>query len=232
MSGWLQRRSAGAVSAVAGALVLGLALAGQARAESGDKNHGASDKPAIGQAAPDFTLKDVDGKEVKLADYRGKIVVLHFQSMNCPWDAGYQPILDKVASGYQPAKTDKAADEPKDAGKPEVVFLAINANHNEKAEDLKAYHDKAHMTYPILKDAGNKVADAYAAQTTPHMFVIDEKGVLRYKGGVEKAPVSPKDVGKSKEQYLGPVLDALTQGKEPPYTSTQSHGCTIKRERA
>lgn len=211
------------VLAVLTAALLAL-LAAPSFAEEKKANEGAADAPAIGKAAPDFNLKDLGGKDVKLADFKGKIVVLQFQSMNCPWDKGYQPILDKMAQGYHKHDADG-----KDAGK--VVFLAINANQSESADALKKYHESVKMAYPILKDPGNKVADAYHAATTPHIYVIDEKGVLRYKGGVEKAPASEGEIGKSKEQYLGPVLEALTQGKEPPFTSTKSHGCSIKREK-
>ena len=76
---------------------------------------------------------------------------------------------------------------------------------------------------------GAKVADQFGAQTTPHVFVINKEGVLVYRGGIEQAPGRPSDCGQMQEQYLEPVLVALTEGKPLPYTETKSKGCGIKR---
>jgi peroxiredoxin len=178
--------------------------------------------PEIGKPAPAFTLNDVvTGKPVSLADFKGKIVVVRFQSIHCPWDkmrpeGGYERVLDPMAKTYA------------DQG---VVFLGINSNQGESVEDIKAYHEKHHINYAFLKDPGNQVADAYNASTTPHMYVVDRAGVLRYLGGIEKLPTSPEVCGQMDEQYLKPVLDALLSGSEPPYTKTKSKGCSIKRQK-
>jgi peroxiredoxin len=173
----------------------------------------------LGEAAPGFELKDLQGQTHKLADFKDKIVVLRFQSMHCPWDrmrpsGGYERMLSPMAKEY--------------AGK-DVVFLGINSNKNESVEKLKAYAEKHEIPYPILKDPGNKVADMYGARTTPHMFVIDREGKLRYRGGIEENPPTPEDCGKMDEQYLRPVLDALISGNEVPYSDKPSKGCSIKR---
>lgn len=174
----------------------------------------------VGEPAPDFTLQSVtDGKEYKLSEVEG-IVVLVWQSKDCPWDkmradGGYQRVLSPLAAEYQ--------------GKG-VTFLAINSNKTETAEQLSSYHQSAGMTYPILKDPGNKVADAYGAKTTPHIFIRDAAGKLIYKGGIEKAPTSPDKCGQMDEQYLVPVLNAALAGEALPVTETVSKGCSIKRE--
>lgn len=168
----------------------------------------------IGKPAPDFELTDTAGKTHKLSDYQGKILVIHYHAVKCPWDIAYQPILNDVAKQYQ----DK-----------NVVFLGINSNKTEPMEMLKKDVTKKDIPYAVVKDPGNKVADAYGAATTPHMFIVDAQGVLRYKGGVEAAPGSPDEVGKSSEQYLVPALDALIAGNQPEKAETRSKGCTIKR---
>ena len=188
------------------ALVLSMALTMTAFA--------AATGPEVGKPAPAFELKDLDGKDHKLADYSGKIVVIQFQSAQCPWERTYQPIINDAANKY------------KDKG---VVFVAINSNSTEAVDLIKKKATEEKVPFSILKDTGNKIADAYDAQTTPHIFIIDGKGVLRYKGGVEKAPDGPKGAGTSKEQYLVPALDALIAGKDPAQTSTKSIGCSIKR---
>lgn len=173
------------------------------------------DKLEIGAEAPNFDLPTVgSGQNVELSDLKGKTVVLHFQSMNCPWDKAYQPMLNKVAKDHA------------DGG--EIVFLAINSNGNEPADKLEGYA-KDTMGYPVLKDEDNKVADLYHAQTTPHIYIIDVKGNLAYQGGIEKAPSDLKGVGQSEEQYLVPALEAIAAGKDIDHTDTKSKGCTIKR---
>ena len=178
--------------------------------------------PTLGEAAPQFTLKDVvTGQDVSLADYKGKVVVIAFQSINCPWDrmresGGYQRYFSPLSQQY--------ADK-------NVAFLAINANKNETTEEIGSYHQQHNIPYPILKDTNNVIADAYNAKTTPHIYVIDddEAQTLLYMGGVEQVPTSPEKCGEMEENYLEPVINAVLAGEELPYTKTTSKGCGIKR---
>lgn len=204
---------------LAPALALTLALGLYLRAEDKDKH---DNGPEVGKPAPTFDLHGSDDKDHKLADYLGKIVVVHFQSTTCPWERAYQPYLNQTAAKF--AKTEH------DGKTVEVVFLGINANKSESMDNVKAKLKEEDVPYVVTKDPGNKIADAYHATTTPHIFIIDARGVLRYKGGVEKAPTGPGGATKSEEQYLQPVLEALVAGKEPPVTQTKSIGCAIKRE--
>ena len=204
------------IASLALSLVAVLAV-GLVAAES---KSGSEKGPRVGEAAPGFTLADIHGDKHSLSDFRGQVVVIHFQSCTCPWEAEYQPIFNEMAEKY------RAEDE--DEQDP-VQFLAINANHNESRKQLRKYAKNKPVVYPILKDEGNEVADKYQAQTTPHIYVVDEKGVLRYKGGVEKAPLAPKHVGDSDSQYLGPVLEAITAGEDLPHKDTRAIGCSIKR---
>jgi hypothetical protein len=79
-----------------------------------------------------------------------------------------------------------------------------------------------------MADKKNVVADRFAAQTTPHVFILDDKGKLRYAGGVDNDPDIKKD-SKSVKSYVREALDALLAGKEPPKTTSAPHGCSIKR---
>jgi peroxiredoxin len=202
------------LSILATAAVLSLATGVASAAERVD--------PVIGEPAPQFSLADVvTGETVSLADYQGKVVVMMFQSINCPWDkmresGGYQRYLSPLSQQY--------ADQ-------EVVFLAINANKNESIEEVGSYHQEHALPYPILKDTNNIIADAYNAQTTPHTYVIaaDEAQTLLYMGGIEQVPTSPEMCGQMDENYLEPVLNAVLAGEELPYTKTASKGCGIKR---
>lgn len=180
--------------------------------------------PELNAPAPQFTLDNVvTGEPVNLADYQDKIVVIAFQSINCPWDrmredGGYQRYLAPLSEQY--------ADQ-------DVVFFGINANRNESVEAVASYHEEHELPYPILKDNDNIVADLYNAKTTPHIYVIasGEDQMLVYMGGVEQVPTSPEVCGEMDEKYLEPVLEALLAGEELPYTKTTSKGCSIKRVR-
>lgn len=180
----------------------------------------AADAIDIGQPAPDFTLKDVTtGSDVTLSDHKGKVVVAIFHSTSCPWyrmreDGGYDRVFVKMVEAYK----DK-----------DVVFLGINSNRTESVDKVKKYVADHNINYTVVKDPGNTVADAMGAKVTPHVFVIDQQGKLRYHGGVEKRPSNPGACGQSDEQYLGPVIDALLKGTEPPVTETKAVGCGIKR---
>ncbi len=183
--------------------------------------------PGVGDPAAGFELQDAQGKTHKLSDYKGTVVVVHFQSCRCPWDVAYQPMLNELARRFLSGQS------PADEGQKAVQFLGINSNRMEDMAEIAAYIPKSGLGYPVLKDPGNVIADAYGAKTTPHMYVInaDAQQTLAYVGGLEKAPLSPAGVGKSDEQYLGPVLEALVHGQAPPTTESRSIGCSIKRER-
>lgn len=209
----MRNRWLGQTFAAAAAVALLLCTAVQA------KEKGATAK--VGQAAPDFTLQDVrTGQDVKLSDYKGKnTVVITFQSLQCPWnymraEAGYERVLFPLAKEWE------------DEG---VVFLAINSNSTESVDQLRSYAEEHNMPYPLLKDPGNQVADVYGGATTPHFYVVDKEGVLRYQGGFEQAPSSPEKCGEMDEKYLEPVVVAIVNGEEPPVTETKPKGCTIKR---
>ena len=180
----------------------------------------AADAAKIGDAAPSFTLPSVtDGTDVSLEAHKGKIVVLMFHSTGCPFykmdpNKGYDRVFVKMVESYK---------------NKDVVFLGVNANRNESSEKVKTYVEKHNINYTVVKDEGNKIADAYGAKSTPHIMVIDQEGKFRYRGGVEKLSGGPAGCGESDTQYLGPVIDALLKGEEPPVTETKASGCGIKR---
>jgi len=179
----------------------------------------------VGAAAPPFELVDSQGQLHRLTDYRGTVVVLHFQSCDCPWEGAYQPILNKLA-----LKCDQiSASLP--AAK-QVRFLAINAIASEGLEQIRAYIQIAGMNYPVLKDFDHRVADLYGAQTTPHIFVIDsdDPQTLIYKGGIEQSPAGPQHCGQSTQQYLEPFLMALIVNSDPQATETPSTGGSIRQK--
>ena len=168
----------------------------------------------MGKAAPSFKLQSAAGESHSLSDFEGKTVVLHFQSCRCPWDVAYQDQFNELSKTYQDQ---------------DVVFLGINSNKSEDMEMIEKYAEKSNIPYTILKDPGNKVADMYQAKTTPHMYIVDSEGVLRYAGGVEAVPGSIREVSKMDTQYLAPAIEAIMNGETPEKSVTMSKGCSIKR---
>ncbi|MEX0744424.1 MAG: redoxin domain-containing protein [Phycisphaeraceae bacterium] len=176
----------------------------------------------IGEPAPQFELTDLEGETHSLSDYEGQIVVLHWQGIECPWEIDrYGPIISDISRDFQSHQNDE--------GEQRVVFLDINSNHTEPIEAMKAYAAQWDIPYPVLKDEGNKVADLYGARTSPHIFIIDEQQVLRYKGHPETVPGTFAEVGKGADQYLVNSLNALLAGEELAVTDTPSKGCSVKR---
>lgn len=139
----------------------------------------------IGQPAPDFELKDLEGNPVKLADYKGKTVVLEWFNPGCPFV--------KYAHGEGPLKS-MAKDSMAKNG--ELVWLAINSGAPGKQgtglDTNKAAASEWAMEHPVLLDEDGKVGRAYGAKTTPHVFVVDKEGKLAYRGGVDDAPLGER----------------------------------------
>lgn len=177
----------------------------------------------IGSEIPeDIVLTDIRGNEHTFGDYRDKVLVLNFWSIQCPWSIGYDERFKEFAADY--------AEE-------DVVLLAIDSNHTEVDDDaddplerIKKFVKKAEIDYPVLVDSGNVVADRFAAQTTPHVFVIDGEGILSYIGAPDDDPKGENEMD-DRENYLRDAVDALLAGEEVEVTETRAKGCSIKRVR-
>ena len=196
-----------AATALAGALVVG------GISYAGEKDKG-KESAKLGQKAPAFSLKDHNGKEVKLADHKGKTVVLEWINPGCPY----------VKRHYEEGTMAKLAKQHADGG--EVVWLAINSGDGAKAEDMKSFAEKHKLPYPILMDPDGKVGKAYGAKTTPHMFIVDKEGKLVYAGGID----NDEDGEKSSDRvnYVAKALKELGSSKSVSEPETNSYGCGIK----
>lgn len=173
---------------------------------------GALAKPEIGKPAPDFSLKDQDGVVHKLKDLTGKIVVLEWTSTQCPFTLGH----------YEKKTMTNTAEMFKD--KP-VVWLAVDSSHFANAKETKEWSGRWSIPYKTLLDADGKIGKAYAALTTPHMFVIDQKGILRYDGAIDD---DVADVVMFKTNYVYDAVKALLDNKPVKVSTTQPYGCGIK----
>lgn len=162
----------------------------------------------VGKPAPDFVLTATDGKTYKLADYKGKTVVLEWINRDCPVSRARMPIMRELAKKY----AEKG-----------VVWLAIDSTHYQKPEKMAEYIKQNKLPYPVLMDSDGKVGRLYGARTTPHMYVI-HKGTLVYAGAIDDG--NNRRAGK--RNYVAEVLDAVLAGKQPPIRRTRPYGCSVK----
>jgi len=169
----------------------------------------------IGATASGFNLVNaVDGKSYSFKPGDGKVAVLVFTCNQCPYAKAFQQRLNDIANEY--------------ASKG-VAFYAINPNDDQKFEEetldnMKARAVAQKYPFPYLKDADSAVARAYGARVTPHVFVVDGKGVLRYRGYIDD---SAKPEQRSKAGLTN-ALDAVLANQPVAETVTREFGCTIK----
>lgn len=176
---------------------------------------------AVGQPAPDFTLPDLDGKPVRLADFRGKTVVLEWFNPECPFVQRSHTVGSLV---------DTAARLTKDG----VVWLAINSaapgKQGHGAEKNREGGTKFGMSHPILLDESGEVGRLYGAAHTPHMYVIDPQGKLVYRGAIDNSPdaegASP--TGGTLVRYVEQAVSALNEGQPIAVAETEAYGCSVK----
>ena len=177
--------------------------------------------PSVGAPAPGFRAVDVAGVERSLDEFRGKTVVLEWTNHECPYvrkhyESGNMQSLQKTATGDG------------------VVWLSIISSppgaqgHVSAAEavDLTKKRDAAPTA--VLLDPEGKVGRSYEARVTPHMYVIDGEGVLRYAGGIDDKPTSNPASLKGATNYVQAALADLAAGREVATTTSRAYGCAIK----
>lgn len=168
---------------------------------------------AVGQAAPAFTLQDLDGKTVSLADFQGKPVVLEWINPNCPFSRRHSEAKTMVTT----------ADKH-----PDAVWLGINSTNAKHGDFLapdahKAFNEKNGIDYAVLYDSSGQVGRAYGAKTTPHMIVVDKDGKVAYNGAIDEGAMSG-----GKGNHVDAALTALAAGKSPDPSTTKPYGCSVK----
>ena len=169
----------------------------------------------VGSLAPDFTLRDQEGKAHELANYRGRVVVLEWINPNCPFSRRHaeEGTMTRLAKANS-----------------EAVWLAVNSTaqgHKDflPAAQHAAYNGKHGITYPVLYDTDGKVGHAYDARTTPHMVIIDEQGRIAYDGAIDDDPYGRKT---ERVNYVDAALKAHAAGRAADPAATQPYGCSVK----
>jgi thiol-disulfide isomerase/thioredoxin len=165
---------------------------------------------SINELAPAFQLPDLQGKFHHLNDYRDRIVLINFWSCECPHSE----------------RTDHLMMESLSKWNGRVELLSIAANQNESAESVEEVAC-ARSLPTVLMDTGHVVADLYEAVTTPHVFVVDRDGILRYRGAVDDVTFRQR---KPRRFFLEEAVESLLDGRLPARTEVPAYGCAIVRE--
>jgi peroxiredoxin len=169
-------------------------------------------KLITGNPIPLFELPDLQGQIVSLAGLRGKIVLLNFWSCECPWAKR----ADEMLAAWLARWGER------------VAWISLASNANESAAAIASATAERQLPQ-VLQDAGQIVADAYGAVTTPHIFVIDAEGLLRYQGGIDDTTFRKRTATR---RYAFEAVEALLTGEQPPVAEADPYGCTIVRNSA
>jgi peroxiredoxin len=167
--------------------------------------------PIIGSTIADFTLPDASGANHTLASLHGKNgTVLIFIATQCPVSNGYNERMEKLALDFKARG---------------INVVAINANSTESAADVKDHAAKNNLTFPILKDNGNKVADMLGASRTPEAYFLDASNKLLYHGRIDNS----RDITQVNSSELRDAIEATLEGKPVAKATANAFGCSIKR---
>lgn len=170
-----------------------------------------SNAPVIGATIADFSLPDINGKEHLLSTLEGKNgTVIIFVSAQCPVVKAYNERMAKLAEDYSARG---------------INVIAINSNSTETVDQMKAHAADNKLSFVMLHDKGNKIADMLGAQVTPEAFVLDANNKLIYHGRIDNS----RNATGVTANDLRDAMDAMLAGKPVAKTEVSAFGCTIKR---
>jgi peroxiredoxin len=173
----------------------------------------------IGKPAPDFTGTDINGKTVKLSDYKGKIVVIESYNSDCPFCMNHY-------------KTGAMQELQRDLTAKNVVWLIVdsvnmkNFSYRTPEQARKEFVDQKITATAWIDDNSGAVGHLYGMETTPHMFVIAADGTLVYDGAIDNRP-SPSGDPRTAKNYVRAAVDELLAGKPVEISQTKPYGCSV-----
>ena len=174
----------------------------------------------VGRPAPDFTGTDINGKTVKLSDYKGKVVVIESYNSDCPYDANHY-------------KTGAMQETQKDLAAKGVVWLLVdsvnkkNFSYRTPEQARKEFADQKMTATAWIDDNAGTIGHLYGMLSTPHMFVIAADGTLVYDGAIDNMPDTTHDPRKAKN-YVRDAVDEVMAGKPVEVSATKPYGCAVK----
>jgi peroxiredoxin len=177
--------------------------------------------PEVGRPAPDFSAADSRGQTHRLADYRGKTVVLEWTNHDCPYvrkhyGSGNMQALQREATGQGAVWLSVISSAPGKQG------------HVTGTQADQLTRDRKAAPSAVLLDPEGRVGRLYGAKTTPHLYVIDDKGTLMFMGGMDdRATADPADIPGAKNHVRAALAD-LKAGRPVAEAVTRPYGCSVK----
>jgi peroxiredoxin len=174
----------------------------------------------VGKPAPDFTGTDINGKTVKLSDYKGKIVVIESYNSDCPF----------CMNQYKTGATQELQKQLADQG---VVWLLVNSvnprnpSHRSTSQAKQEWADKKIAATAWIDDSSGEIGRLYGMKTTPHVFVVGTDGKLAYQGAMDNKP-DPVHDPKAAKNYVRETVNDLLAGKPVAVPQTKPYGCSVK----
>ena len=170
----------------------------------------------LGEPAPNFTLTDTTGRTRTLSEYAGRIVVLEWFNTQCP-------IVQKC---YRSKSIQTANEKVRELDK-SIVWLAVNSTSSTNAGQNTMWIKKFDLGYPILLDVDGTVGHQFDARRTPHMFVIDKKGILRYNGAIDNNAFGDKKLDEA-TNYVVNAVRQIVEGETVAPDYIKPYGCSVK----
>jgi|TARA_B100000809_G_scaffold160714_1_gene158105 peroxiredoxin len=172
----------------------------------------------IGSAMPlvDHQLADISGKTMTLTNAKGDAGTLVIFSCNtCPWVLAWEDRYVTLAQEFIPKG---------------IGMIAVNSNESQferddSMEEMVEHAQEMGYNFPYVQDPGSKLATAFGARKTPHIYLFDEKDKLVYRGAIDDNARKPRKV---KYTFLADAMDALLTGEKIDPVSTKALGCSIK----
>lgn len=177
--------------------------------------------PAVDQPAPTFTANTADGKTISLDSLKGRTVVLEWTNHDCPF------VRKHYESGNMQALQKEAAAK-------DVVWLQVISSapgkqgHADGATASRLNTARGATPANIVLDPEGKLGKRYDAKTTPHMYIIDAKGILVYKGGIDSLATADRADIAQAEPYVANALSDLAAGRKIAANNTKPYGCSVK----
>ena len=170
-----------------------------------------SKKPVIVDQVEDFTLLDYEGIQHSLSDYSDSTaIVILFIATQCPVSNAYNSRMESIFNEYS------------EQG---IAFIGINSNKQEDVEEIAEHAEENNLTFTILKDENNIIADEFAASFTPEVYVLNTDFKVLYHGRIDDS----KRESEATTSDLTDALDEIIAGEEVSTPETKAFGCTIKR---
>ncbi len=210
------RRSAVASFLILAALGLATPMLAATPAAQGPAGEAAASR--VGKKISAFKLKNQFGKDVSIKDLKQDVVVVVFLGTECPMAKLYAPKLAAIEKEFEQSQ---------------VAFIGIDSNQQDSIQELAAYAKRHNLTFPLLKDVRNLVADHFGAIRTPEVFVLDKDRVVRYWGRIDDQYGYDDGLGfqrpKATRADMVEAVNELLAGKEVSVPTTEALGCHIGR---